>query len=193
MNSAVNTIDIEGHVGLVRYYARKMSGRGPQRHQRFEDLTSAGMLGLLRASELWSDSGGASFASFAKHRIVGAMLDDIRRDRIQTGAARGPNGLTQRVSLRSLDALLEEAGDAIEPEARAETSNRHEFEDLFVFTRDIAALSDREMIVLGMTIVENMTLADIGEALGLTESRVSQIRIHALKQLRQALERRKAS
>ena len=48
----------------------------------------------------------------------------------------------------------------------------------------INRLGDREKIVLTLYYYENLTLAQIGEVLGVTESRVCQIHTKAVMQLR---------
>jgi RNA polymerase sigma factor FliA len=48
----------------------------------------------------------------------------------------------------------------------------------------IAALPEREKIVLGLYYYENMTLAEIGQVLGVTESRICQIHTKAVIHLR---------
>ena len=45
----------------------------------FDDLWSAGALGLLEASRRFDASRGASFETFVEHRVRGAMLDELRR------------------------------------------------------------------------------------------------------------------
>ncbi|MGH8605584.1 MAG: RNA polymerase sigma factor FliA, partial [Gammaproteobacteria bacterium] len=44
-----------------------------------DDLTQAGMIGLLEASKNYDPSRGASFETYAKIRIRGAMLDEVRK------------------------------------------------------------------------------------------------------------------
>lgn len=44
-----------------------------------EDLHSAGLVGLLQAIRSFSTRGGASFETFARFRIRGAVLDELRR------------------------------------------------------------------------------------------------------------------
>jgi len=48
----------------------------------------------------------------------------------------------------------------------------------------INRLGDREKIVLSLYYYENLTLAQIGQVLGVTESRVCQIHTKAVMQLR---------
>ncbi|HEY4184706.1 MAG TPA: FliA/WhiG family RNA polymerase sigma factor [Polyangia bacterium] len=45
----------------------------------FDDLWSAGALGLLEAARRFDASRGVTFETFVEHRIRGAMLDELRR------------------------------------------------------------------------------------------------------------------
>jgi RNA polymerase sigma factor for flagellar operon FliA len=58
---------------IARYLQRGMPG-----HIELDDLVQAGMVGLLEAAERYTGQAGASFATFATHRIRGAMLDSLR-------------------------------------------------------------------------------------------------------------------
>ncbi|MDQ3738855.1 MAG: FliA/WhiG family RNA polymerase sigma factor [Actinomycetota bacterium] len=53
--------------------------------------------------------------------------------------------------------------------------------------RELRRLPEREKLVLGLYFDEGLTLAEIGEVLGVSESRVSQIRITAVMHLRARL------
>jgi RNA polymerase sigma factor for flagellar operon FliA len=53
-----------------------------------------------------------------------------------------------------------------------------------VMTDEIKALSEKEQIVISLYHYEGLTLREIGEVIGLTESRVSQIHTKAIKKLR---------
>jgi RNA polymerase sigma factor for flagellar operon FliA len=58
-----------------------------------------------------------------------------------------------------------------------------------VMRQEIKKLPERERSVLALYYEENLTLAEIGEALGVTESRISQIHSQAVLQLRSRLRR----
>ena len=45
----------------------------------FDDLVGAGNLGLVEAARRFNPAQGASFATFAQHRIRGAITDSLRR------------------------------------------------------------------------------------------------------------------
>jgi RNA polymerase sigma factor for flagellar operon FliA len=48
-------------------------------HSAYDDLWSAGALGLIEASRRFDNEKGASFEGFVEHRVRGAMLDELRR------------------------------------------------------------------------------------------------------------------
>jgi RNA polymerase sigma factor for flagellar operon FliA len=62
---------------LVKRIARYLLRRMPDNIE-LDDLVQAGMVGLLEAAERYTGCEKASFASFATHRIRGAMLDSLR-------------------------------------------------------------------------------------------------------------------
>ncbi len=61
----------------VYYIATRISERLPQ-HVEFEDLVSAGVIGLLEAYRAFDSSKNTQFKTFAKFRIRGAILDSLR-------------------------------------------------------------------------------------------------------------------
>mgnify|MGYP000849573842 CR=1 FL=1 len=65
------------HSGVVKYMALRLAARLPA-HVAADDLINAGMIGLIDAFEKFDPSQGISFPSYAKIRIRGAMLDEIR-------------------------------------------------------------------------------------------------------------------
>ena len=61
----------------VKYIARRIHERLPQ-HVPFDDLLHAGILGLIDAMHKYDASKNVRFASYAKFRIRGAILDSLR-------------------------------------------------------------------------------------------------------------------
>jgi RNA polymerase sigma factor for flagellar operon FliA len=66
------------HAELVKRIAYHLAGRLPASVE-VDDLTQAGMLGLLEAAANYSEGRGASFETYAGIRIRGAMLDGLRK------------------------------------------------------------------------------------------------------------------
>ena len=61
----------------VRFIARRIHERLPQ-HVPLEDLVHAGVLGLMDALNKFDRAKHVQFASYAKFRIRGAILDSLR-------------------------------------------------------------------------------------------------------------------
>ena len=111
---------------------------------------------------------GVSVAEYA------ATLDEIRAAEL---AAVRP------ASSEEADGLLDVAvGTDDGPEARLE---RHELRTWLAGA--LRQLPDRERQILALSYVEELTLAEIGEVIGVTESRVCQLRTQAIARLRSGL------
>ena len=65
------------HLPTVRFVARRVFERVPQ-HVEFEDLVSAGLVGLIDAAAKFDGSKQIQFKSYAQFRIRGAILDSLR-------------------------------------------------------------------------------------------------------------------
>jgi len=68
---------LEKYQSLVDRVARRLVWRTGMQ-SAYDDLWSAGALALLEAGRRYDPSKGASFATFAEHRVRGAMLDELR-------------------------------------------------------------------------------------------------------------------
>lgn len=81
-----------------------------------------------------------------------------------------------------LDTL--QVGRSEDPASSFETK-----ETRFLLARALEQLKDREKIVVVLYYFERMTLSEIGEVLGVSESRISQMHTAAMQQMRSALVR----
>ena len=66
------------HLGLVHHVARQLS-RSLAADVDFDELVSAGSVGLMSALDAFDTSRGLAFSTFAAPRIRGAILDELRR------------------------------------------------------------------------------------------------------------------
>jgi RNA polymerase sigma factor for flagellar operon FliA len=66
------------HLGLVHHVARQMSRTLAVRAD-FDELISAGTMGLMTALDGFDPSRGLAFSTFAAPRIRGAILDELRK------------------------------------------------------------------------------------------------------------------
>ena len=69
---------LEEHLGLVHHVARQVSRTLAVRAD-FDELVSAGTIGLMTALESFDFSRGLAFSTFAAPRIRGAILDELRK------------------------------------------------------------------------------------------------------------------
>jgi RNA polymerase sigma factor FliA len=107
---------VEQFAPLVKRIAYHLLARLPSSVQ-VEDLTQAGMIGLLEASRKFDHGKGASFETYAGIRIRGAMLDEVRKG---DWAPRSVHRNTRMVSeaMRAVEARL--GRDAKDQEVAAE-------------------------------------------------------------------------
>jgi len=68
---------LEKYQQLVERTARRLVWRTGMQ-SAYDDLWSAGALALLEAARRYDPAKGATFATFAEHRVRGAMLDELR-------------------------------------------------------------------------------------------------------------------
>ncbi|HEY9173212.1 MAG TPA: FliA/WhiG family RNA polymerase sigma factor [Verrucomicrobiae bacterium] len=69
---------VEQYLPLVRSAVARLAMTLPD-HVDADDLNSAGLVGLLQALRNYDPACGSSFESYARLRVRGAMLDELRR------------------------------------------------------------------------------------------------------------------
>jgi RNA polymerase sigma factor for flagellar operon FliA len=68
---------VAAHLPLVRAIVGDVAARVP-RHVHRDDLMSAGLAGLVQAARTWNADRGVPFDRFARLRIRGAIVDELR-------------------------------------------------------------------------------------------------------------------
>ncbi len=221
------------HIALVHHVARQLM-RSTSVDAEFDDLVSAGTIGLMNAIDNFDPSRGLAFSTFAAPRIRGSVLDDLRRRdhaprsirKKQRSIARAREKLShelnrlptdeelaaeleidvetlwrwrhdvERTARVSLDQPTEThggqkttPGETIVGEEGTEAEDRvNREEEIRILREEIQQLKEQERIVLSLYYFEELKLHEIAKVLGVTESRISQIRTKALKNLRARLE-----
>ena len=96
-----NRDPILAHVGLVKRTALHLKGRIPQ-VMDVDELIQVGMIGLIEASRSFDATRGVDFEIFARTRIRGAILDEVRRISVLPRSAishiRETNQATQKLA-----------------------------------------------------------------------------------------------
>ena len=215
----------------VKYIARRIHEHLPK-HVPFEDLMQAGMVGLIDALNKFDSEKNVRFASYAKFRIRGAILDSLReldwspRDlrrksrqidtvmqKLQTELGRTASeqelakamGLTleefhaltneiRGLEVTSLQIDLNEDGQETDlaqsipgPADEDPLTLCVEGEQKQRLEQAIAKLPEREQQVLMLYYQHELTMREVGELMGVGESRVSQIHSLAVQHLRAAM------
>lgn len=75
-NSSRDSVMLE-YLSLVKIVAKKMATRLPASVD-YDDLVSAGLIGLMQALERYKPEKGFKFKTYAEFRIRGAMIDELR-------------------------------------------------------------------------------------------------------------------
>lgn len=69
---------VEQYLPLVKHVVGRLAMSLPS-HASVDDLQSAGLVGLLQALRCYDPAAGASFETYARIRIRGAVFDELRR------------------------------------------------------------------------------------------------------------------
>jgi RNA polymerase sigma factor for flagellar operon FliA len=158
-----------------------------------DDLLAAGVFGLIDSIRRNGGSQGETFVGYAKMRIRGAIVDELRaqdwlsrRAREAWTARAGEGWSTSFVSLHDMTPTEESvhlSGGDDPIEAMIACSVRR------ALAAAIEQLPERERRIVGMHYFEGAKMKDIGAQLGVSEPRVSQLHARALGRLRGILHR----
>lgn len=178
-------------LALLKEYAplvRKIAGGFQRKLPRSvlrEDLISAGMLGLWDAI-LRDKHGRDSFEWYARVRIRGAILDELRtedwlprRARAQAGAGGAPTAVIRFDDLSDGENAWLQRASANQPQLDDDERGER-------LSLALATLTPRYREIV-LSILAGEKLRDIGKRLGVSEPRVSQIKSRAIAQLRHTL------
>ena len=225
----LTTPNVEEYIYLVKRIAQHIMVRMPASVQ-IDDLTQAGMIGLLEASKKYDASQGASFETYAGIRIRGAMIDEMRKGdwvprSVHRNARRISDVMTDLEGRLGRDVTSAEVAEAMDisldeyhamsqdvmcgrlfsvdeplddeqapvnlPDASAAFINpddsTHKIALKKALVEAIKQLPEREGLVLSLYYDEELNLKEIGQVMGVSESRVSQIHSQAALRLRSKL------
>jgi len=187
------------HLPLVKKVANRIYRRIPEGAVEFEELVNTGVIGLIKAIEKY-DQKKAKFSTYAYIKIRGEILDYLRKLDFL------PRSVREKVKNGEIGDLKEEIVSFISIEEKLfSDSDRFTVKDTLaadcptpeeeLLLKDakerlagaIKKLSDKEQLVLQLIFVEELDLKSIGEILGISVSRVSQIKTAAIKKLRELL------
>lgn len=204
---------IERHLPLARMLAAKLfSGRRVQQSE-FDDYLHYAALGLIEAVDKFDPSHNVLFRTFAAHRIRGSVLNNVerlserdeqlalksrlRKQRLESlNEGRKPGDKTSELFEHmaevavglALGYMLEGSGMYASPEdSHAEDVYAgQEMKQLReTVNAIIEVLPERERSVIKYHYYHGLGVTEIGDILGLTKGRISQIHREALRNLRE--------
>lgn len=150
-------------------------------HLDAEDLTQEGMLAACSAVSRWRPDGGVPLEDFCRRRGVGAMRDAVLRANETIVRKSGVSGRRVLTQLCRRTPLLEEHGPA---SGRRPAPPAFESVEAFYAILKSAELDWQSVRVLTARFVEGLSMREIGDDLGVTDVRVSQLTKAGIKKLR---------
>lgn len=203
------------YLNQVRRITRKMCARAFREADR-EDLYGAALLGLAESMTRFNPDRKIDFWSFAKHRIVGAVRDELRR---QDPLTRGERSMARRLAQNvgadgelSMERAAEKAGldsgqvDTIRtamqrrwaapledveaaslPEDALPDERCHNTRMRRIVRKHMNRLPTRNRDVIRMLYFEELSTVEVARRLGLSQGRVSQIRGETLTMMRDSM------
>lgn len=184
---------VERYLPLVHQVVSVLARRLPANVLR-DDLLAAGVYGLVDSLRKNGGNEGETFEWYARIRIRGAILDELRAQdwlprRARQAETRCPRGLVPRslVSLHDVSGVEEALHLAASSQSPAEEIEARS--ERAALVRAIDQLPERERQIVGMHYFQGVKFKDIGAELGVSEPRVSQLHARALDRLRVLLVR----
>lgn len=174
---------VDAYLPLVRRVVRQVARRLPSNVQR-DNLLAAGVFGLVDSLRRNGGDGGDAFEWYARTRIRGAIVDELRAQDWLSRRARAAGGVA------TCFISFDEVGNADEcglagsdnPSEALESSSLRR-----ALARALEQIPDRERHVVARHYFEGAKLKELGAELGVSEPRIPQILARAIERLRAIL------
>ena len=202
MMKDVTSAALAEHMPLVHRIVARFSRRLP-RSVRREDLVAAGTLGLFNALRSSEHTCEEMFSAYARIRIRGAIVDELRRndwsprrrrssaDAAPTTPSTPPAEAATPVTVVGFDDLPAHTVGAFDTTSGGASYGAvSPFEELSqkseqkIVQRLVAALPEREREIVRLRYFEGVPSKAIASELGLSEARISQLHARAMGRLR---------
>jgi RNA polymerase sigma factor for flagellar operon FliA len=184
---------------VVRQIAGGFQRKVPRNVLR-DDLLAAGMSGLWDAIRKHAHEQSVNFDWYVRVRIRGAILDELRAQdwlprRARAAAAEAAQAAGTTLSSAPMVLRLDEvsevdqarcmaAPDTVNAETLAETRSVND-----KLSRAVDQLPERERHIVSMHYFRGVRFKDLGQLLGVSEPRVSQLHSRAMNRLKDILEK----
>jgi RNA polymerase sigma factor FliA len=188
----VTSSDMQPYLGLVQQVVGRILRRLPCNVDR-ADLVAAGSYGLMDALRRHPGERDERFVAYARIRIRGAIMDELRAQDWLARSARATANSQVRDGDRSTGTTIVGIDDL--PEAQRSIASRESspFElvarlgQRSALGTAVSSLPDREAKIVSMHYFEDIQFKDIATQMQVSEARVSQLHSRALGMLRPLL------
>jgi RNA polymerase sigma factor for flagellar operon FliA len=186
--------EVRRFLPLVKQAALQFRRRLPG-NVLLDELVAAGMCGLLDALRRCDPEAGPSFEWYARVRIRGAIVDDLRthdwlsrrqRRAVQRESQAPASGCTGVVSLDDLSSTARSASLVDDSLTPLEAALAHG--DRKLLDRAVQKLPEREQRIVAEHYLRDVPFKDIAADLGVSVPRVSQLHTRAMTSLRALLQ-----
>ncbi len=188
---------IKKYQQLVRQIAGGFQRKLPRNVLR-DDLIAAGMSGLWDAVRRQGHDATGNFDWYVRVRIRGAILDELRAQdwlprRARAAASEAANsGTSTRLAATPVVLRFDEVSETEQARCLArDDSNAEETVEANYVRRQLQAamdqLPERERRIVSLHYFRGMKFKDLGEMLGVSEPRISQLHSRAMGRLRSIL------
>jgi RNA polymerase sigma factor FliA len=198
--------DITEHLPLVQRIVAHFMRRLPRSVQR-EDLIAAGTLGLFHALRASEHTCPEMFAAYARIRIRGSIVDELRRhdwsprrrkEPTTVNGNQAPASVTSiagvsippvrpRVAVFGFDDLPAGSTAGLAQEGASPLDDVLERREHEALHAAVAELPEREREIVRMRYFQGMPSKAIAQAMGLSEARISQLHARATNRLKDLL------
>jgi len=184
-SASPTVLEIERYMPLVRQVVARVLRRVPPSVQR-DDLLSAAVCGLVDCLRRNDGSTGVAFEAYARIRIHGAVVDELRKHAFVPRHQRSREEAPRVVWMEDLspDASPSEFED---PSAVNAAAFLEDMQDARALSEAIDMLPAREALIIRMRYFESKTVREIATELALSDPRVSQLHARAIARLREAM------
>lgn len=187
--------ELSMHMPLVHQVVARVLRRLPPNVLR-DDLLAAGAIGLLDALRRSSER-GPQFEAYARIRIRGAVIDELRAQdwlsrRARTRATRAQEGTGPAADCSAIvgfDDLPEvQSASLVDASSANPEEEVEQHSERAALQRAVALLPEREASIVTWHYFEGVAFKDIAARLGVSEPRISQLHARAMGRLRTNLE-----
>ncbi|HKQ31380.1 MAG TPA: sigma-70 family RNA polymerase sigma factor [Burkholderiales bacterium] len=210
----VRKLLIRCNLELARKIAASLYAQRITNEVDFQDYLQYARVGLVESIDRFDPSREASFPTYASYRIRGAILNGIEHatehtaqrehrrrvraeERLISARERAGSGVSGDTFDEMVDVtialalgyILEDSGmwRTLDDDAESDPYKSYEFKRLKErMALIVQALPEREQAIMKYHYFEHMEFTDIGELLGLSKGRISQLHSRALRLVREA-------